>query len=104
MTKKQDEIEKRIAHHAEKLKQAKAQKQALDARQKQKERKEETRAKIILGGLALKNATLNDGGEFTQRLLHLVQEYTTDKEHELVMKYVDKALGRSEQAELETVD
>jgi len=104
MTKKKDQVEKRIADLTEKLNQAKAQKQALDARQKEKERREETQAKIILGGLALKNIEIKEHGQFTDALLSLVKKYTDEKKHAVVMKYVEKALEKSEQAEFETTD
>ena len=58
MTKSAENIEKKIEAQLEKLKQLKAQKQAIEARektkQKEKERKDDTRRKILLGSYLIK--------------------------------------------------
>ena len=58
MTKSAENIEKKIEAQLEKLKQLKAQKQAIEARertkQKEQERKNDTRRKILLGSMFLK--------------------------------------------------
>ena len=58
MTKAADNLEKKIEAHLEKLKQLKARKQAIEARekskQKEQERKEDTRRKILLGSYLIK--------------------------------------------------
>ena len=63
MTKSAENIEKKIEAQLEKLKQLKAQKQAIEARerskQKEQERKDDTRRKILLGAWVL-NKLKND--------------------------------------------
>ncbi|MFA2899204.1 hypothetical protein KWF25_18790 [Acinetobacter pittii] len=58
MTKSAENIEKKIEAQLEKLKQLKAQKQAIEARekskQKEQERKDDTRRKILLGSYLIK--------------------------------------------------
>ena len=58
MTKSAENIEKRIEAQLEKLKQLKAQKQAIEARertkQKEQQRKDDTRRKILLGSYLIK--------------------------------------------------
>jgi hypothetical protein len=58
MTKSTENIEKKIEAQLEKLKQLKAQKQAIEARertkQKEQERKDDTRRKILLGSYLIK--------------------------------------------------
>jgi len=58
MTKSAENIEKKIEAQLEKLKQLKAQKQAIEARerskQKEQERKNDTRRKILIGSMFLK--------------------------------------------------
>lgn len=58
MTKSAENIDKKIEAQLEKLKQLKAQKQAIEARertkQKEQERKNDTRRKILLGSMFLK--------------------------------------------------
>jgi len=94
MSKKQQELQNRVERLQEQLEQTKAQQRDIEARRKLKERKQETRAKIILGGRALKNATIHVESDFTDRLVSLVNTYvTTDAEHALVMKYVERATG-----------
>jgi len=58
MTKSAENIEKKIEAQLEKLKQLKAQKQAIEARErtqkKEQERKNDTRRKILLGSFFIK--------------------------------------------------
>ena len=58
ITMKNESLDQRIAKQEERLKQLKAQKQAVLAREKKKitdqQRKDDTRRKILLGSLALK--------------------------------------------------
>ena len=58
MTKSAENIEKKIEAQLEKLKQLKAQKQAIEAREKNKnkeqQRKDDTRRKILLGSYLIK--------------------------------------------------
>ena len=57
MTKSAENIEKKIEAQLEKLKQLKAQKQAIEARKieaKEQERKDDTRRKILLGSYLIK--------------------------------------------------
>ena len=58
MTKYAENIEKKIEAQLEKLKQLKAQKQAIESRektkQKEQERKDDTRRKILLGSYLIK--------------------------------------------------
>ena len=94
MSKRQQQLQNRVERLQEQLEQTKAQQRDMEARRKLKERKQETRAKIILGGLALKNVSIHVESDFTNRLVSLVNTYVTTKtEHALVMKYVDWAIG-----------
>ena len=58
MTKSAETLEKKIEAQLEKLKQLKAQKQAIEARertkQKEQQRKDDTRRKILLGSYLIK--------------------------------------------------
>jgi len=93
MSKKQQELQNRVERLQEQLEQTKAQQRDIEARRKLKERKQETRAKIILGGLVLKNAKTHPASEFTATLMSLVNHHViTEKEHVLVMKYLDQAI------------
>jgi hypothetical protein len=62
MTKSAENIEKKIEAQLEKLKQLKAQKQAIEARestkQKEQERKDDTRRKILLGSYLIKKCRM----------------------------------------------
>ena len=58
ITMKVESLEQRIAKQEERLKQLKAQKQAVEAREKkisEQQRKDDTRRKILLGSYLLKN-------------------------------------------------
>ena len=63
MTKAAETLEKKIEAQLEKLKQLKAQKQAIEARektkQKEQERKDDTRRKILLGSYLIKKMQSN---------------------------------------------
>jgi hypothetical protein len=67
MTKSAENIEKKIEAQLEKLKQLKAQKQAIDARektkQKEQERKDDTRRKILLGSYLIKKMQSNEANK-----------------------------------------
>ena len=60
---KVESLEQRIAKQEERLKQLKAQKQAVEAREKKKiseqQRKDDTRRKILLGSYLLKKWKMN---------------------------------------------
>jgi hypothetical protein len=63
MTKSAENIEKKIEAQLEKLKQLKAQKQAIEARErtkqkKEQERKDDTRRKILLGSYLIKKCRM----------------------------------------------
>ena len=62
MTKSAENIEKKIEAQLEKLKQLKAQKQAIEARertkQKEQQRKDDTRRKILLGSYLIKKCRM----------------------------------------------
>jgi len=80
MTKSSEQIEKRIEAHLEKLKQLKAQKQAIEARertkQKEQERKDDTRRKILLGSYLLKKMKENEANK--EKILAELNEYLTE--------------------------
>lgn len=77
MTKSAEQIEKKIETQLEKLKQLKAQKQAIEARertkQKERERKEDTRRKILLGSYLLKKMKDNEANK--EKILAELGEY-----------------------------
>jgi hypothetical protein len=72
-------LNEKIAKQQEKLNQLKAQKHAIEAREKKKiseqQRKEETRKKILLGAMMLKK--MNDEGE-KKKILNELNEYLTE--------------------------
>ena len=80
MTKSAENIEKKIEAQLEKLEQLKAQKQAIEARertkQKEQERKDDTRRKILLGSYLLKK--MEDEAE-KQQILSELNEYLKEK-------------------------
>ena len=62
ITMKVESLEQRIAKQEERLKQLKAQKQAVEAREKkisEQQRKDDTRRKILLGSYLLKKMEMN---------------------------------------------
>ena len=79
MTKSAENIEKKIEAQLEKLKQLKAQKQAIDARektkQKEQDRKDDTRRKILLGSYLIKKMQ-NEANR--EKILAELNEYLTE--------------------------
>jgi len=79
MTKSAENIEKKIEAQLEKLKQLKAQKQAIEARektkQKEQERKDDTRRKILLGSYLIKKMQHEANKE---KILAELNEYLTE--------------------------
>ena len=79
MTKSAENIEKKIEAQLEKLKQLKAQKQAIEARertkQKEQQRKDDTRRKILLGSYLIKKMQ-NDANK--EKILAELNEYLTE--------------------------
>lgn len=80
MTKSAENIEKKIEAQLEKLKQLKAQKQAIEARektkQKEQERKDDTRRKILLGSYLIKKMQ-NEANK--EKILAELNEYLTEE-------------------------
>ena len=79
MTKSAENIEKKIEAQLEKLKQLKAQKQAIEAREKNKnkeqQRKDDTRRKILLGSYLIKKMQ-NEANK--EKILTELNEYLTE--------------------------
>ena len=79
MTKSAENIEKRIEAQLEKLKQLKAQKQAIEARertkQKEQQRKDDTRRKILLGSYLIKKMQ-NEANK--EKILAELNDYLTE--------------------------
>ena len=79
MTKSAENIEKKIEAQLEKLKQLKAQKQAIEARertkQKEQQRKEDTRRKILLGSYLIKKM---ENEQDKEKILAELNEYLTE--------------------------
>ena len=77
MTKSTENIEKKIETQLEKLKQLKAQKQAIEARertkQKEQERKDDTRRKILLGSYLIKKMQSNEANK--EKILAELNDY-----------------------------
>ena len=80
MTKSAENIEKKIEAQLEKLKQLKAQTQAIEARerskQKEQERKGDTRRKILLGSYLIKKMQSNEANK--EKILMELNEYLTE--------------------------
>ena len=80
MTKYAENIEKKIEAQLEKLKQLKAQKQAIESRektkQKEQERKDDTRRKILLGSYLIKKMNANEANK--EKILAELNEYLTE--------------------------
>ena len=80
MTKAAETLEKKIEAQLEKLKQLKARKQAIEARekskQKEQERKDNTRRKILLGSYLIKK--MNDNEANKEKILAELNEYLTE--------------------------
>ena len=79
MTKAAEPLEKKIEAQLEKLKQLKARKQAIEARerskQKEQERKDDTRRKILLGSYLIKKMQ-NEANK--EKILAELNEYLTE--------------------------
>lgn len=79
MTKAAETLEKKIEAQLEKLKQLKAQKQAIEAREKTKkkeqERKDDTRRKILLGSYLIKKMQ-NEANK--EKILAELNDYLTE--------------------------
>ena len=79
MTKSTENIEKKIEAQLEKLKQLKAQKQAIEARertkQKEQQRKDDTRRKILLGSYLIKKMQ-NEANK--EKILAELSEYLVE--------------------------
>ena len=73
-------LEKKIEAQLEKLKQLKARKQAIEARerskQKEQERKDDTRRKILLGSYLIKKMQGNEANK--EKILADLNEYLTE--------------------------
>ena len=80
MTKSAENIEKKIEAQLEKLKQLKAQKQAIEARERTKilaqTRKDDTRRKILLGSYLIKKMNANEANK--EKILAELNEYLTE--------------------------
>jgi hypothetical protein len=85
ITMKVESLEQQISKQEERLKQLKAQKQAVLAREKKKQseqqRREETRRKILLGSLALKK--MENEQEKGKILAELNEYLTEDRDRKL---------------------
>ena len=85
MTKYAEDIEKKIEAQLEKLKQLKAKKQAIEAREKTKkkeqERKDDTRRKILLGSYLIKKMQ-NEANK--EKILAELNEYLTENRDRLL--------------------
>ncbi len=85
MTKSAENIEKKIEAQLEKLKQLKAQKQAIEARektkQKEQDRKDDTRRKILLGSYLIKKMQ-NEANK--EKILAELNEYLTEDRDRLL--------------------
>ena len=79
ITMKNESLEQKIAKQEERLKQLKAQKQAIEARekakQKEQDRKDDTRRKILLGSMLLKDM---ENEEKKTKILADLNEYLTE--------------------------
>jgi len=88
MTKSTENIEKKIEEQLEKLKQLKAQKQVIQARErtkkKEQERKDDTRRKILLGSYLLKKMNANEANK--EKILAELNEYLTEDQDRLLFK------------------
>ena len=81
MTKSAENIEKKIEAQLEKLKQLKAQKQAIEARektkQKEQERRDDTRRKILLGSYLIKKMNANEANK--DKILSELDDYLKEE-------------------------
>ena len=80
MTKAAETLEKKIEAQLEKLKQLKARKQAIEARekskQKEQERKDDTRRKILLGSYLIIKMNANEANK--EKILAELNDYLTE--------------------------
>ena len=80
MSKTSENLDKKIEAQLEKLKQLKAQKQAIEARerakQKEQDRKDDTRRKILLGSYLIKKMESNEANK--EKILADLNEYLTE--------------------------
>ena len=80
MSKNSQNLDKKIEAQLERLKQLKAQKQAIEARerakQKEQDRKADTRRKILLGSYLIKKMESNEANK--QKILAELSEYLTE--------------------------
>ena len=80
MSKTSEKLDKKIEAQLERLKQLKAQKQAIEARerakQKEQDRKDDTRRKILLGSYLIKKMESNEANK--QKILADLNEYLTE--------------------------
>ena len=92
MTKSAENIEKKIEAHLEKLKQLKAQKQAIEARERTKkqeqERKDDTRRKILLGSYLIKKMNANEANK--EKILAELNEYLTEDRDRLLFGLLEQ--------------
>jgi hypothetical protein len=87
MTKAAETLEKKIEAQLEKLKQLKARKQAIEARErsskKEQERKDDTRRKILLGSYLIKKMNANEANKEKKILAELNEYLTEDRDRQL---------------------
>lgn len=80
MSKTSENLDKKIEAQLEKLKQLKAQKQAIEvrerAKQKEQDRKDDTRRKILLGSYLIKKMESNEANK--EKILAELNEYLTE--------------------------
>lgn len=86
-------LEEKIAKENKKLKQAKARLQALKARSRTQEKKDETRVKILLGAWVLKTWEGLSENERQERLTLVDEFLTREKDKELVPRVVKELLA-----------
>jgi len=88
MTKAAETLEKKIEAQLEKLKQLKARKQAVEARekskQKEQERKDDTRRKILLGSYLIKKMNENEANN--EKILAELNGYLTENRDRQLFK------------------
>ena len=92
MTKAAETLEKKIEAQLEKLKQLKARKQAIETRekskQKEQERKDDTRRKILLGSYLIKKMNANKANK--EKILAELNEYLTEDRDRLLFGLLEQ--------------
>lgn len=84
LSKKKDALGERKKRLKEQLDKVDAQLKDISAREKNRERKEDTRRKIIMGGLCDKHMRANPNSDFTAVMARLINEYViTDNDRAL---------------------